>query len=131
MARYAVENKWGEDTWAPGGTWVLGNRKEQNVDAVEIQSSDKGESFTGTMTYAGEGPIDVQAKNIGGNKYEVDVRWGGDEAPWHGDGVWVIGGREEQRCVALNVSGADEKLDGSNTYEGEGPIDFRAVELND
>lgn len=39
------------------GKWRLGARTGQRVIAIDIQSSDGGHTFTGTMTYAGEGPI--------------------------------------------------------------------------
>jgi len=60
---YLVENQGGStDTpWNPGGMWVLGDRPEQNVVAIEITSADHGSTFTGTMTYAGEEPIGFRA----------------------------------------------------------------------
>lgn len=60
---YAVENQWGGSAapWHPGGSWVLGCRTGQNVVAIDITSSDDGQTLNGTMTYAGEGPIGFRA----------------------------------------------------------------------
>ena len=70
MSKYAVANQWGGSSapWHPGGTWVLGARDNQNVVAIEIKSGDGGKSFTGTMTYAGEGPIGFKAQRTGQNR---------------------------------------------------------------
>jgi len=56
---YEVENQWGGSSapWHPGGTWAIGSRPDQHVVAVDVKSQDAGETLTGTMTYAGEGPI--------------------------------------------------------------------------
>ena len=90
MAIFQVQNQWGGNTapWHPGGTFVLGCRDNQNVVAIDIKSSDDGKSFTGTMTYAGEGPIGVKATQVMGNNYTVENQWGGDSAPWHPGGSW-------------------------------------------
>ena len=56
---YGVENQWGGSSapWHPGGTWTLGSRTGQPVVALQITSRDGGRTFTGTMTYRGEGPV--------------------------------------------------------------------------
>jgi hypothetical protein len=131
MANYEVENQWGGTSapWHPGGTWTLGARNNQNVVAISISSQDGGKTLTGTMTYSGEGPIGFRAKLISKNTYTVENQWGGDSAPWHPGGTWVIGARDEQRVVQLNVSSSDNgtTLNGDMTYDGEGPIGFKAV----
>lgn len=133
MANYLVENQWGGSSapWHPGGTWELGSRPHQNVVSISISSSDGGINFSGTITYNGEGPIGFKAVNIGGNRYQTQVQWGGSSAPWHPDGVWVIGGRTNQRVVELHVSSSDQgvHLTGTNVYQGEGPIGFRGTLL--
>src|SRR5688572_24202382 len=100
MANYTVENQWGGNSapWHPGGTWVLGARSGQNVVAIDISSPDNGQTFNGTMTYAGEGPIGFRAQHvgIGTNEYKVENQWGGSSAPWHDGGTWTIGGRDNQ-----------------------------------
>ena len=60
---YLVENQWGSSDapWNPGGTWVLGNRPDQNVIAIKIAAEDEGSTLNGTMTYAGEEPIGFRA----------------------------------------------------------------------
>ncbi len=128
MASYWTQNQWGGDSapWHPGGTFVLGARQGQNVVAINISSSDGGQSFTGTMTYANEGPIGFQGTQVMPNNYAVQNQWGGDSAPWHPGGNWVIGARCPQPLVAMNVSSNDggNTLTGTVTYQGEGPIGF-------
>ena len=130
MAIYQVQNQWGGSSapWHAGGTFVLGAREGQNVVAINIKSGDGGRTFTGTMTYAGEGPIGFKAKQIAGNNYEVANQWGGDSAPWHPGGYWIIGGREGQNVVALDVKlEGTANLEGTMTYAGEGPIGFKGA----
>ncbi|ASS48770.1 MAG: lectin OAA [Candidatus Fluviicola riflensis] len=131
MADYLVENQWGGDSapWHPGGTWDLGARPNQNVVAVNISSADDGKTFAGTMTYSGEGPIGFRAVNMSGNRYAVENQWGGDSAPWHPGGTWIIGGRDNQLAVEMNVASEDggKTLNGQMTYTGEGPIGFRSM----
>lgn len=130
---FTVENQWGGSNapWNPGGIWILGCRSKQNVVALAISSSDNGKTLNGTMTYAGEGPIGFRATQIANNNYTVENQWGGPSAPWNPGGTWLIGCRENQAVVAVNVSSSDEglSLNGTMTYAGEGPIGFRG-ELN-
>ncbi len=124
-----VQNQWGGPSapWHPGGTWVLGAREKQHVVAIDITSGDGGKTFSGTMTYAGEGPIGFKANQSSQNEYVVQNQWGGSSAPWHMGGVWTIGARGNQNVVALNVTSTDggKNLTGTNTYVGEGPIGFK------
>jgi hypothetical protein len=130
MSAYSVENQWGGSSapWNPGGTYVLGARSGQNVVAVDVKSDDGGQTLTGTMTYAGEGPIGFRAKQFAANNYSVENQWGGNSAPWHPGGNWVIGARCGQGVVRLNVTSPDDgaTLVGDMTYSGEGPIGFQA-----
>lgn len=132
MAIYQVQNQWGGSNapWHAGGTWVLGGRANQNVVKIDITSGDGGKTFSGTMTYEGEGPIGVKALQIVGNNYSVENQWGGDTAPWHPGGNWIIGGRNGQNVVELKVSatGGSAEVDGTMTYAGEGPISFKSIE---
>ncbi|MEZ5447789.1 MAG: hypothetical protein R3E89_01750 [Thiolinea sp.] len=129
---YQVENQWGGDSapWHAGGSWVLGSRadKPQNMVALDIKSGDGGKTFTGTMTYAGEGPIGFKAENTMGNAYNVQNQWGGDSAPWNPGGQWLIGGRD-QKPVAVSIQSNDggNTLSGTMTYKDEGPIGFKAT----
>ena len=128
MANYSVENQWGGSyaPWHPGGTWFLGTRGEQNVLDIQISSEDGGNTFQGAIQYSGEGPIGFRATKTEGNNYETQNQWGGEDAPWHDGGTWVIGGRDNQSVIDLRVSSNDDgaTLEGTNTYEGEGPIGF-------
>jgi hypothetical protein len=126
MSVYSVTNSWGSSSGNPGGTYVLGARSGQNVVAIDITSSDGGQTLTGTMTYAGEGPIGFQAKQFAANNYTVENQWGGSSAPWHPGGNWVIGARCGQSVIMLNVKSSDggNTLTGQMNYSGEGPIGF-------
>jgi len=128
MAVYSVENSWGSSSGNAGGTWVLGARSGQNVVAIDVTSSDNGQTLSGTMTYAGEGPIGFQATQFMPNNYTVQNQWGGSSAPWHPGGNWVIGARCGQSVVQLKVTSSDgNALNGTMTYSGEGPIGFNGT----
>jgi catechol 2,3-dioxygenase-like lactoylglutathione lyase family enzyme len=133
MATYNVENQWGGDAapWNKGGVYVLGCRDDQGqtVVAIDVTSSDGGQTLVGTITYAGEGPIGFRGRLTGNNNYDVENQWGGDEAPWHPGGAWVLGYRTGQNVVAIQARVVDDgnKLEGTMTYAGEGPIGLRAV----
>jgi hypothetical protein len=132
MAIYQVQNQWGGSSapWHAGGTWVLGGRDNQNVIQISITSGDGGKTFLGTMTYEEEGPIGFKASQIMGNNYSVENQWGGSSAPWHPGGDWIIGGRDGQNVVKLDVKviKGSANLEGTMTYAGEGPIAFKGNE---
>jgi hypothetical protein len=129
---YVVENQWGGSSapWHPGGTWLIGCRANQNVVAINITSGDNGLTLNGTMTYAGEGPIGFKSEGIDGGVYDVENQWGGESAPWHPGGVWVLGCRD-QSVIAVEVTSGDggKTLNGAMTYAGEGPIGFRSNQI--
>jgi len=126
---YSIENQWGgsSEPWHSGGEWVMGCR-DQKIVAMDITSVDNGKTLTGTMTYAGEGPIGFKAALFGSNNYIVENQWGGSNAPWHPGGTWVMGCREGQNMITLKISSGDngDSLNGTMTYANEGPIGFRA-----
>jgi hypothetical protein len=63
---YRVENQWGGSAapWHEGGVWTIGGRANQNVIALSVSSADQGTNLTGTMTYAGEGPIGFRGASV-------------------------------------------------------------------
>ncbi|MFZ2724683.1 MAG: hypothetical protein WAX77_00340 [Methylococcaceae bacterium] len=128
---HKVQNQWGGSSapWHDGGLWIIGGRSGQNVVGLDISSSDNGKTFTGTMTYAGEGPIGFRATQTQSNTYAVENQWGGSTAPWHAGGTWVIGCRTGQSVVAVHVASSDNgaTLTGTMTYAGEGPIGFTST----
>jgi hypothetical protein len=128
MTNYLVQNQWGGNNapWNSAGLWVLGSRANQSVVSIDISSKDNGKTFIGTITYTGEGPIGFKAVQRVGNNYNVQNQWGGDNAPWHDGGVWIIGDRDNQRVVSLKVvsTNGGKTLAGQNTYQNEGPIGF-------
>ena len=124
-----VSNQWGGSSapWNPAGTWTLGNRPAQEVQAIHIKSNDNGKTFSGTMTYINEGPIGFKATWISENNYAVQNQWGGNYAPWHDGGRWVIGDRNGQRIIAVDVDkNSSGELVGTAHYQNEGPIGFKA-----
>lgn len=134
ISAFGVQNQWGGSSapWHPGGVWVLGGRANQNPVAIAVKSSDGGQTLTGTMTYAGEGPIGFQAKRSGGENYLVQNQWGGTTAPWHDGGTWVIGARDNQYVVQLDIKSDDggRSFHGTMTYQNEGPIGFKGANLS-
>jgi hypothetical protein len=131
MATYQVENQWGgsSEPWHQGSTWLLGIRDNQYLVGIDISSNNNGNTFNGSITYNGEGPIDFTAEKKVGNLYSAKVRWGGPMAPWHDEGTWIIGGRSNQSCVELKATASEggNILSGNMTYSGEGPIGFKGT----
>jgi hypothetical protein len=131
---YAAEAQWGGASapWNGNGVWLIGGRASQHAVALDISSSDSGVNFTGTMKYAGEGPIAFKAVQKSGNVYAAEVQWGGSSAPWHANGTWIIGCRDTQRAVKVNISSSDggETFSGTMNYAGEGAISFRSTNID-
>ncbi len=63
--------------------------------------------------------------------YQVQNQWGGSNAPWHAGGTWVLGGRDNQNVIEIDIISGDggKTFSGTITYENEGAIDFRAVQV--
>ena len=133
LVAYDVQNSYGNEADVNGGIWALGSRGDvgQRVVAVDIDSEDGGATFSGTITYSGEGPIGFKATRTTGNTYKTENQFGGAGAPWYDGGYWLIGGRN-QRCVELKVFSADdgESLIGVMAYLSEGSISFTATRAN-
>lgn len=134
MAVYQVKNQWCkcDSSWDSGGFWVLGKRTDQYLVGIDIDSDDCGKTFTGTITYNGEGAIDFKAKKICENAYCAYVHWGA-ETIWHDEGVWIIGGREDQSVVDLKATYDNQCkcLVGTVEYECEGKMGFKAENLEE
>lgn len=131
MTIYAIQNQWGGSSapWHDGGLLSIGNRADQNPIALQIQSGDGGKTFTGTMTYEGEGPIGVRATLVTTNCYQVENQWGGSGAPWHDAGLFLLGARNGQNAVAFDLKSSDggQTITGTMTYAGEGPIGVKGT----
>lgn len=129
---YSVQVQWGSDTtvWNDGGLWVIGGRVDQALVAANVALADDG-TLTGEITYAGEGPIQFQGTPVVGGVYYTENHWGEADAAWNPGGVWTFGGRGEQQVVSITAESADDgqTLEGEMTYDGEGPIRFRATHL--
>lgn len=129
---YDVEIRWGSSLWIDSPVdFILGSRSSQRVVDIDIESTDGGETLEGTIRYAGEGSIGFRAFHTGNNFYDTEVQYGGPLAPWRGGGQWLIGARNTQRVVALDVSALTDNfaLEGKMRYAGEGEIFFRATSL--
>ena len=72
----------------------MGYRRHKYLVALDITSTDAGQTFTGLIRYQGEGSIDYRAANISGNFYQAHVHWG-SQPTWHTEGIWVIGSRAQ------------------------------------
>ncbi|MCA8986542.1 MAG: SUMF1/EgtB/PvdO family nonheme iron enzyme [Planctomycetaceae bacterium] len=105
----------------PGGVWVLGNRgdRQQYLVEIDIHSNDDGKTFSGTVTYAGEGPVPFRATHVAINSYRGEVYFGDD---WHSDGDWLIGSRDK-RAVMVSAKSTDggKTMSGIMEYLGEDP----------
>lgn len=132
MAVYEVKAQWGGSAapWNKEGTWMLGTRKDQDLLAVDIGSPDNGQTLLGRIAYCCEGPIDFRAVRMAANAYFVTVHWGSDPI-WHDDGIWIIGGRNDQRCTRLSIlyNPMTKEFNGTAAYQGEGEIGFKASNL--
>ena len=131
MTLYTVQNQWGgnQAPWHDGGLMNIGNRGNQLPISLKVHSDDKGKSFTGTMTYVGEGPIGFRGALVTMNTYHVENQWGGNSAPWHDAGLFLLGARDSQAPVAFDLSSPDggKSFTGTMTYAGEGPIGFKGT----
>lgn len=60
--------------------------------------------------------------------YQVENQWGGATAPWNTGGTWILGTRENQYLVGINITSSDggRTFNGTVTYNGEGPITLKA-----
>ncbi len=128
---FYTENQWGADDaeWNPGGVWVLGGRPDQQVASVAAESADEGMTLEGKVTYEGEGPIGFRATHLVSNVYIVENQWSGDDSEWQPGGYWLLGGRDEQKVVGIDIAAVDNSLEGTITYAGEGPIRFTGASL--
>lgn len=128
MAAYQVENKLEDNTsWNTGGTWILGNRKDQYLTKINISSNNSGESFIGTVAYNDGKLLNFRARLDIDNMYRAEIRSRDSINSWQSDGIWVIGNRKKQRCTELNISSGNGEniLVGTVKYEGEDKIDFK------
>ena len=127
---YNTQVQWGGSSapWNQGGVWTIGCRgPSQLVVNVDLHSDDEN-TLRGEITYSGEGPIGFQGTQTQKNHYTTQNQWGGNSAPWHDGGIWVIGDRPNQNVIKFTAHSSDngKTLVGSIQYSGEGPISFKA-----
>ncbi|RMD97452.1 MAG: hypothetical protein D6816_17540 [Bacteroidetes bacterium] len=58
---YTITLPGADDPRLAGIEWHIGSREGQNVAALDVTSADGGQTWQGTITYAGEGPIRLKA----------------------------------------------------------------------
>jgi len=130
--QYSVKVQWGGDhaPWNNAGNWTIGERPNQHVIDIQIDSTDNGASFNGTVTYSGEGAIGFQAHKTEGHTYSVKYQWGGDSAPWNQGGHFILGDRPNQALIGFHAHSGDngKTLHGTAQYTGEGPIGFQGTQ---
>lgn len=130
---YIVENQWGGSSasWHPGGNFIIGGKSGQNVVQLKVKTmTTKNGDLEGTMTYAGEGPIEFKGIETHGYSYTIKNQWGGTSAPWYEGGTFVLGTRDDQKLIALDITSSDggKTFRGTMNYANERAIGFRAVQ---
>jgi hypothetical protein len=126
MPDYTAWTRWGSAPWNPVGTWVLPGE----IANLEVTSTDGGQTFTGSLTNPGSGPLDVRLTLIAPpatpNLYTAETRWGGDSGQWQPAGTWSFGGGAVVQ-LSLSPPGPDgATLGGGITHPGQGPLTVKA-----
>ena len=99
--------------------------RTQLLESFSRSTTSSESSSNDTVASTGDTLLEM-ARNV---SHQVENQWGGNDAPWHDGGQWIIGGRSGQNVVELNVKSDDggNTLNGTMTYEGEGPIGFKGI----
>ncbi|HAO15637.1 MAG TPA: lectin ESA-2 [Tenacibaculum sp.] len=127
---YKVKNEWG-DTWNDGGNWVIGGRDGQNVVALKASATSEGLDLIGEVTYEGEESILFEGEKISGSAYEIKNQHEEISESQSPEGVFVLGARDRQHPVSLDMDSEDngKTLLGTMTYENEGVIGVKAIHV--
>ncbi|MCB8945673.1 MAG: hypothetical protein H6658_18135 [Ardenticatenaceae bacterium] len=120
---------WGDvaGKWLDFG--VLRNRslRGQAITALKISSGDEGKRLVGKVAYHGEGYVDFEAVWAEPNRYEVIHRLNEQDLERYPNGRWLLGGRDDKKIIAMDVTSADNgrSFTGTITYAGEPPINIK------
>jgi hypothetical protein len=131
--QYTTQVQWGGNTapWNNAGTWTIGDRANQHIVDVKLDSQDNGNNLHGTVTYSGEGAVGFKANKINLHTFQVQYQWGGIQAPWNQGGQWVLGDRPNQGLIGVHINSTDngKTFHGTIQYTGEGPVGFQATNI--
>ncbi len=130
---YTCQVQWGgsKAEWHDDGIYVIGDREIQRCIQLSATISEDQKSLQGVMIYCGEGEIGFHGTLT--PSYEVENQWGGEKAPWHAGGTWVLTGRANQDVEEIDIESVDcgRTLEGVMRYKGEGNIGFKGVHICD
>jgi hypothetical protein len=128
---YSVQIQFGGEQakWNDLGVWTLDSPKKNNLVKIDAKSSDDGKTLQGTATFAGEGPVGLKAELGKEKKYSVQIQFGGEQAKWNDLGVWTLDSPKKNNLVKIDAKSSDDgkTLQGTATFEGEGPVGFKAT----
>ncbi|MCB0047014.1 MAG: hypothetical protein KDD92_16440 [Caldilineaceae bacterium] len=98
---------------------------EMQIVALDLSSSDQGETLSGTVRFEGRGEEPLIAKHGNENVYDIYLQPKDipiDESKKR-NGQWQLGVRKHQRVTSLAVSiSAQGELSGTIAYIGEEPV---------
>ena len=109
---YQAEIQWGgpRAPWRPAGGFFFGGTA---LNQLKIQSGDGGRTFGGMLSSVGSGGVGFRATLAAETRpqsldarYGTQIQWGGDSAPWHDNGVLVLG-RGNLLLEALDLTTGD------------------------
>lgn len=127
---YVAEIQWGgpQAPWRPAGLFVFGGAP---LNWLKVNSGDGGRSLGGILCSIGSGGVGFRGALVDGTSpaavdacYTTQIQWGGDSAPWHDNGVLVLGrGNALPLAMDLHTTDNGQTLVGSITA----PVRWRAV----
>ena len=116
--------------WHNAGVFKIGDPAMEPIKALNITSSDGGETLDLTVTYDGEDNPSESPNFIANHRqqnfYDVDeLRDAGTEDS-NEIGQWCFGARESQKIVQMNITSSDNghTFKGKMTYQGEVGVDI-------
>lgn len=120
--------------WRDLGTWTVGSRTDSHPIELKFASGDGMTKHDGAKTLMGqvkyeqkEGMLSLRADRVSGNNYTFYTKKG--NADWAKDGTWVIAAKDNLPVIKLEAKSTDggKTLVGTTTYQGEGPVGFKAT----
>ena len=134
--------KWPYGKWRQESNWFLGGRPGYVEKLTIVRAKDKNNKsvLTGKVLYHSE----IRERDFYAEQFRpptgIDYRfWTArtmfdtpnfeEQALMPEDGVWIIGGRTNQYVNNVNLFSKDGglSLEGTITYAGEGPLEFRTA----
>lgn len=122
-------------SWQEDGMWAIGrydSNKTGVINSIYLKSNDGGQTLNGNLydNVPDELSVSVspcQATRSNDNYYTVVE----SAAPSSREFTWVLGSRTDKHVIAINVESKDggQTLNGTITYQGEEPIGFKGVRV--